>query len=347
MLDILLDTGASKSYMSKGFYMRHPHLHKYPKFNSTVKNLQVGNRELVATLFVIPFIFKVGKHMFEVYTLVSEIQQNMDIILGVKNMFEIEGEISCHTSHFRFLNRSLPIFTLSTHRIKVGAKAYVKAKVPFIEKLSGHAIAKLLYKGSLGTMKIRLVDNLTVIQIINNTPSTMYLSPEESIGIVDLRSLGYYNIKPQVMHFNLTSIHNLFSKWNLDLRFEEHFAKISMQNIHYQKREIVRKSSDPYPWLDEDDPMRDMTDEEILHWYIDLSKSHLTRKEKEEVMDLIVAYKKAFSLRDEIGKCPDIKVNIEVNNPSTFFVRPFPIAEEEKTSYGQMYAEIGFVRNPH
>ena len=331
MLDILLDAGASKSYMSKGFYMRHPHLHKYPKFNSTVKNLQVGNGELVATLFVIPFIFKVGKHIFEVYTLVSEIQQNMDIILGVKNMFEIEGEISCQTSQFRFLNRSLPIFTLSTHRIKVGAKAYVKAKVPFIKKLSGHVIAKLLYKGSLGTMKIRLVDNLTVIQIINNTPSTMYLSSEESIGIVDLRSLGYYNIKPQVMHFNLTGIHNLFSKWNLDLRFEEHFTKISTQNVCYRKREVVRKSSDPYPWLDDDDPRRDMTDEEILHQYIDLSESHLTHKEKEEVMDLIVTYKKAFSLRDEIGKCPDIKVNIEVNDPSTFFVRPFPISEEDKS----------------
>ena len=254
MLDILLDTGASKSYMSKGFYMRHPHLHKYPKFNSMVKNLQVGNGELVATLFIIPFIFKVGKHMFEVYTLVAEIQQNMDIILGVKNMFEIEGEISCRTSQFRFLNRSLPIFTLSTHQIKVGAKVYVKAKVLFIKKLSRHAIAKLLYKGSLGTMKIRLVDNLTVIQIINNTPSTMYLSPEESIGIVDLRSLGYYNIKPQVMHFNLRGIHNLFSKWNLDLRVKEHFTKISTQNVCYQKREVVRKSSDPYPWLDEDDP---------------------------------------------------------------------------------------------
>ena len=28
-------------------------------------------------------------------------------------------------------------------------------------------------------------------------------------------------------------------------------------------------------------------------------------------MDLIVTYKKAFSLRDEIGKCPDIKVNMQ------------------------------------
>ena len=99
MLDILLDTGASKRYKSKGFYMRHPHLHKYPKFNSTVMNLQVGNGELVAilfgngelvaTLFVIPFIFKIGNHLFKIYTLVSEIQQNIDIILGIKNMFEI------------------------------------------------------------------------------------------------------------------------------------------------------------------------------------------------------------------------------------------------------------------
>ena len=108
----------------------------------------------------------------------------------------------------------------------------------------------------------------------------MYLSPEESIGIVDLRFLGYYNIKSQVMHFSLTGVHNLFSKWNLDLRFEEHFAKVFIQDVHYQKREVVRKPLDPYPWLDED-PQRNMTDEEILYKNTDLSKSHLTSKERE------------------------------------------------------------------
>ena len=92
----------------------------------------------------------------------------------------------------------------------------------------------------------------------------------------------------------------------------------------------MKKSPEPYPWLDEDDPRRNMTAEEILYKYIDLSKSYLTNKEKEEVIDLIVTYKKAFSLRDKIEKCPDIKVSIEVNDPSTFLVRPFPIAEEDK-----------------
>ena len=279
MIDILLDTGASKSYMSKGFYMRHPHLHRYPKFNSTIKNLQVGNGELVAALFVIPFVFKIREHLFEIYTLASEIQQSMDLIIGVKNMFELEGEVSCRTSQFKFLNRSLPLFPLSTHRIKVGAKAYVKAKVPFIEKLSGHAIAKLLYKGSLGTMRIRLVDNITVMQIINNTPTTMYFSPEQSIGIVDIRSLGYYNIKPEVLHFNLTGFHGLSSRWDMDPHFEECFAKFSTQNVHYKKKGTKERGPDPYPWLDKDDPRRHMTDEEILYKYIDLS-NHTSLKVK-------------------------------------------------------------------
>ena len=134
----------------------------------------------------------------------------------------------------------------------------------------------------------------------------MYLTPEQSIEIVDIRSLGYYNLRPDVMHFNLTGIPNLLSKWNIDLQFEKYFTKISTQNVCYTRRSAGKKSPDLYPWLDKDDPRRHMTDEEILCKYIDLSESHLTKDEKEEVMDLVIANKKAFSLRDEIGHCPDI-----------------------------------------
>ena len=84
-LDILLDTGASKSSLSKAFYMQHAHLHKFPKFQSAIRHLQVGNGALVPALFVIPLVFKIQGHIFEVYTLVSEIQDKMDLILGVKN----------------------------------------------------------------------------------------------------------------------------------------------------------------------------------------------------------------------------------------------------------------------
>ena len=53
-LDILLDTGASKSYMSKAFYMHHVHLHHFPKFQSAIRYLQVGNGALVPALFCNP-----------------------------------------------------------------------------------------------------------------------------------------------------------------------------------------------------------------------------------------------------------------------------------------------------
>ena len=45
-----------------------------------------------------------------------------------------------------------------------------------------------------------------------------------------------------------------------------------------------------------------MTDEEILYRYIDLSESHLTRKEQEEVMDLIVAYSTFSEKGDQLQK---------------------------------------------
>ena len=86
-LDILLDTGASKSYMFKAFYMHHVHLHHFPKFQSSFRHLQVGNGALVPALFVIPLVFKIQGHKFEVYTLVSEIQDKMDLILGVTIYF--------------------------------------------------------------------------------------------------------------------------------------------------------------------------------------------------------------------------------------------------------------------
>ena len=93
----------------------------------------------------------------------------------------------------------------------------------------------------------------------------MYFSPEQSIGILDIRSLGYYNIKPEVMRFNLTGFHNLSSRWDMDPHFEKCFAKFSTQNVRYRKRGVKEKGPDPYPWLDKDDPRRNMTDEEILY----------------------------------------------------------------------------------
>ena len=53
-------------------------------------------------------------------------------------------------------------------------------------------------------------------------------------------------------------------------------------------------------------------------------------KEKKEVMEMMYKYKEAFSLREEIGMCPNIKVEIDVMDKSPFFIRPYHVKEEDK-----------------
>ena len=91
---LLLDTGTSKSFMSKSFYMQCKSLHTLPKFASTTQRIQVGNGQCVSVLFIIPVIVDIHGHRFEICTLVSEIHENVDLVLGIKNVSELEGVIN-------------------------------------------------------------------------------------------------------------------------------------------------------------------------------------------------------------------------------------------------------------
>ena len=62
---ILLDTGASKTFMSKSYYMHCKSLHSLPKFASKTQRSQVGNSQFVSVLFLIPVIIDVHRHRFE------------------------------------------------------------------------------------------------------------------------------------------------------------------------------------------------------------------------------------------------------------------------------------------
>ena len=55
--------------------------------------IQVGNGWYVSVLFVIPVIMDIHGHRFEIFTLGSEIHNNMDLVMGMKNIFELEGMI--------------------------------------------------------------------------------------------------------------------------------------------------------------------------------------------------------------------------------------------------------------
>ena len=90
------------------------------------------------------------------------------------------------------------------------------------------------------------------------------------------------------------------------------------------------KGKDKYPWLEDSDERKYMTYTEILDKYVNLDNSALTRREKKEVRESLYENKDAFSLRNEIGTCPNIEVEIDITDKTPFFIRLFHAKEEDK-----------------
>ena len=122
------------------------------KFASKTQTIQVGNDQCVSVLFVIPVIIDIHGHRFEIYTLVSDIHENVDLVFGIKNVFELEGVINSGDCCFKFLNRSMFIFPEKNVILKPNQQKFIKARAPFVDEISGMAIVKILDGGTHSTL---------------------------------------------------------------------------------------------------------------------------------------------------------------------------------------------------
>ena len=64
-------------------------------------------------------------------------------------------------------------------------------KTPFIDEISGLAIIKILDGSTYSAilLKLKVICNATMLDIVKNSTDTIIFKPEEMLGIVDLRSL--------------------------------------------------------------------------------------------------------------------------------------------------------------
>ena len=160
----------------------------------------------------------------------------------------------------------------------------------------------------------------------NTSSRPVQISTSSPVGVIDLRSLGSFKVKYKDLVSRLSTKVTMYHyiKAPPDPEAEDVYLRTTMHNPSQSGRK------DPYPWLESSDPCRHMSDLQILYDRIDLSDSLLTSRGKSKLMALIVKYKKAFSLQDEIGHCPNLKADLKVIDDSAFFVRPFPISEMDK-----------------
>ena len=248
--------------------------------------------------------------------------------------------LNTRTGEYDFIGRSIPIFPENDLDVPAGEKAYIKVKAPFCDKLSGMICTKFFGRDMVYTLRVKFQDNQGVVQFRNGSNETAHLRKNKAVGILDLRSIGYFKVGYQKM-VNMAESSKVFKMYHYqqikcetkrevgqDMRIRGSYGSEKGKND--EKQTDPYQKPDLYPWLADDEPRRYQSDEEIIYEMIDLPSSALSRKAK--LMKMLIKYRDAFCLRDEIGEGPNLEADIKVIGESPFFLRPFPISEGDKPS---------------
>ena len=166
----------------------------------------MGNGQYVSVLFVIPVIIDIHRHRLEIFTLVSEIHDNVDLVMGMKNIFKLEGVIDSRESCFSFLSRSIPFFPIMEVEIGPLSQKMVMVDAPFIVELSGMVMVKILdmKEQTTNMIKLKFIWNKAVLKIKNITCKTITFGRTDMMGVVDLISLCFYKVKQEVLQKHLS-----------------------------------------------------------------------------------------------------------------------------------------------
>ena len=194
---------------------------------------------------------------------------------------------------------------------------------------------------------------------MNNTDVVWKIEKSQMMGSLNCSSLGYFHISRNSLQrvmldkANFLTDRETLEYFNILKEDHKNVMKFAQEAVLKKQQEMTtegntklkdRKSkgkedyndsnmseeNDPYPWLDKEDHRRNMTDRECLERFIDLSDSDITETEKKNLYKLLYKYKKAFPLRDKIGLCQSMEVELALKEESPFFIRPFPIKESDK-----------------
>ena len=120
------------------------------------------------------------------------------------------------------MNRSLPIFPKEKIILKPGEQNVVKVEAPFTDEISSLAIIKLLEKltHSIMVLKAKFSCDVAILDMINNRNSeTLILYPRLALGILDLRWLGYSEIKQGVSQQKLSRFYKFKSADEVCMQF--------------------------------------------------------------------------------------------------------------------------------
>ena len=157
-------------------------------------------------------------HRFEVYGSFSEIHENLDLVLGIKDICELAGVTNSRESCFSLWNRAVPFFPNKKVILKPKEQRFIKIEAPFRDEITGLYIVSMLDINPQSTRisKIKFIRNLPILMIQYISLEAMTLSPQDILWILDLSLIDYNEIKHGVYNQTLVD--------SLDLNQQIHFV---------------------------------------------------------------------------------------------------------------------------
>ena len=332
----LFDSGATSSIISTSFYRQNKIRHSYPKYNIPKINVMTATEAF-------KIVVDLRGHVFEIIAYLLDLGQSLDLIFGVKSASEVEGKVDFVTREFTFRQRSIQVKSITTLRVPPRQTINYTAKLEKCPKdfENGTIMLKLNNEreDKLPQMLWAVCKNGKFkLSIKNHTDKELVFPKDEIVGSADMRSVGYYfmsrTVIKQLLEDRFIFIGETDEEEELCQTKEEDPIEMlnkvprpplkgplkTQLNVKPEKNNKSDKKEkyisgfkvdpdDKYPWLDKDDPRRNMTDREIIEKFVDLSKSELTEKEKKELYDLLVKHREALKKRKRlmlIVKCEKV-----------------------------------------
>ena len=345
-IKIFIDNGATPSILPLHTYNKFPSLHTYPKTESNTPIHTGGG--MITSHFWLEIPLKLQHQTIQIKALVCDSEYPYDLILGRTSMAQLCAWQDYATNKLYIQQISIPLTLRNNVQILPGKTGIVTLtlqpnKTSFTPRhtIMGKGIAyvkPLDQTLPLRPIEIEFENNCCCMEVHNTSDSTVEFLYGQEMAYFDARSKGLVQINNS-KHFPIDQyLHDRMTPATLSpspLAYEKPIHPTKMPCITTRTETPIddtNKSTpdDKYPWLDPDDPRRNMTDKEILRMKLNLKDSILNKKEKEEFLTKVKEFTDVFSLRDEIGICPFIEVHLKLKDETPFFVRPYPMREEQK-----------------
>ena len=321
---LMIDTGASVSLISDSTIARSNYLRSLVPEKIEPRRISIANGEEIAPNRRLVYQVKLGTEWLTIHALIVPSLGAVPALLGCEDLKPAQAVIDMHRQTLTIgKHRSFKCALARDVNIAKGQDrtVLVKCQVPSVWKqaevvcVAAKGVKALLPSRAL----VSLQNGVCELPLHNDSDHRVTLKKGTVLAYIDVQqSLA---TSTPVCAVSVESDKTTLMTYTADVSQEK---DTPCETVREEKLRL-------YPFLDEDDPRLDRTDEEILREQVNLDSSEciLDNREKDQLRQILLNNKSVFSLHGEIGNCP-YEVDFRLTNYESFYIRPYSTSEQDK-----------------